>query len=160
MNRKAKREAQLRAEGIEGKAKLIESWIIGKSGGELELIELIEYELEVMVTGKQPYKVKHRQLTPFGVFTRLSKGTIIPVKVHPEKPKQLLLDWEQTGTQVQVMDAADLPVNLLEVIQGLGETDGKRDLKYRLRELEDALKEELITVEEYESKRAELLKTL
>jgi len=160
MNRKAKREAQLRAEGIEGKAKLVESWIIGKSGGELESIELIEYELEVMVTGKQPYKVKHRQLTPFGVFTRLSKGTIIPVKVHPEKPKQLLLDWEQTGTQVQVMDAADLPVNVLEVIQGLGEADGKRDLKDRLRELEDAFKEELITMEEYESKRIELLKNL
>jgi len=160
MNRKAKREAQLRAEGIEGKAKLVESWIIGKSGGELESIELIEYELEVMVTGKQPYKVKHRQLTPFGVFTRLSKGTIIPVKVHPEKPKQLLLDWEQTGTQVQIMDAADLPVNVLEVIQGLGEADGKRDLKDRLRELEDAFKEELITMEEYESKRIELLKNL
>jgi len=160
MNRKAKREAQLRAEGIEGKAKLVESWIIGKSGGELESIELIEYELEVMVTGKQPYKVKHRQLTPFGVFTRLSKGTIIPVKVHPEKPKQLLLDWEQTGTQVQVMDTADLPVNVLEVIQGLGEADGKRDLKDRLRELEDAFKEELITMEEYESKRIELLKNL
>jgi len=160
MNRKAKREAQLRAEGIEGKAKLVESWIIGKSGGELESIELIEYELEVMVTGKQPYKVKHRQLTPFGVFTRLSKGTIIPVKVHPEKPKQLLLDWEQTGTQVQIMDAADLPVNVLEVIQGLGEADEKRDLKDRLRELEDAFKEELITMEEYESKRIELLKNL
>jgi len=160
MMRRAKREEQLRAEGIDGKAKLVESWIIGKSGGELESIELIEYELEVMVTGKHPYKVKHRQLTPFGVFTRLSKGTIIPVKVHPEKPKQLLLDWEQTGTQVQVMDAADLPVNVLEAIKGLGEVDGKRDLKDRLSELEDAYKEELITVDEYESKRAELLKNL
>jgi len=160
MMRRAKREAQLRSEGIDGEAKLVQSWIIGKSGGELESIELIEFELEVMVTGKPPYKVKHRQLTPFAVFTNLSKGTIIPVKVHPEKPKQLLLDWEQTGTQVQVMDAADLPVNVLEVIKGLGEVEGKRDLKDKLSELEDAYKEELITVDEYESKRAELLKNL
>jgi hypothetical protein len=160
MMRRAKREAQLRAEGIDGKAKLINSWIIGKSGGELESIELIEFELEVMVAGSPPYKMKHRQLTPFGVFTNLSKGMVIPVKVHPEKPRRLLLDWEQMGTQVQVMHAADLPGNVLEVIKGLGEVDGKRDLKDRLRELEDALKEELITVDEYENKRAELLKNL
>ena len=160
MKTRAKREAQLREEGIDGKAKLVKWWIIGKSGGELELIELIKFELEVMVTGKPPYKVKHRQLTPFGVFTNLSKGMILPVKVHPEKPRQLLLDWEQTGSQVQVMDAADLPVNVLEVIKGLGVVDGKRDLKDRLSELEDAYKEKLITVDEYESKRAELLKNL
>jgi hypothetical protein len=32
---------------------------------------------------------------PVGVIDRLSKGMILPVKVHPEKPKQLLLDWDQ-----------------------------------------------------------------
>jgi len=159
MNR-ARREKQLRAEGVDGKAKLLNSWIIGKSGGELESIELLEYELEVFVPGKPPYKIKHRQLTPFSVFTRLSKGMEIPVKVHPKKPKRILLDWEQSATPVQVVHAAGLSDINSEVLSGLGEMGGRRDLKARLRELENAYNEKLITVEEYESKRAELLKNL
>ena len=158
--RRAKREAQLRAEGIDGKAKLINSWIVGKSGGEIESIELIMYELEIFVSGKPPYEINHRQLTPFAVFSRLSKGMEIPVKVHPEKPKQILLDWEQSAPQVQVMHATDLPEDVLGAIKGLGVVNQKRDLKEKLRELEDAFNEDLITVDEYESKRAELLKNL
>ena len=160
---RARREAYIRVEGVDGKAKLVQWWILGKSGGELELIENIKFELEVMLAGKPPYKVNHRQLTSFGVYSQLSKGMILPVKVHPEKPRQLLLDWEQMGTQVQqvqVLNGADLPVNVAEMIKGLGVVGGKKDLKDKLSELEAAYKEGLITEGEYDSKRAEILKNL
>jgi len=39
---------------------------------------------------------------PVGVINRLSKGMILPVKVHPEKPKQLLLDWDQMQEQINL----------------------------------------------------------
>jgi len=114
---------------------MVDTW---EEWGAMEYIERCEFELEVMVAGKPPYKVKHRQSTPFAVFSQLSKGMILPVKVHPEKPGQVLLDWEQMGTQV---------------LEGA-------DLKDRLSELEDAYKEGLVTADEYESKRAEILKNL
>jgi len=39
---------------------------------------------------------------PVGVINRLSKGMTLPVKVHPEKPKQLLLDWDQMQEQINL----------------------------------------------------------
>ncbi len=155
-------EEMLRAEGIDGKAKLGEWWIIGKSGGELEMVEFIKFELELTVSGRSPYNVMHKQLTPYGVYSRLSKGMILPVKVHPEKPKKLLLDWDQfgAGPQVQILDGADLQVNVVDALKDLGITTGKKDLKGRLSELEELYKEGLITKDEYDNKKAEILKDL
>ncbi len=76
---------------------------------------------------------------PVGVINRLSKGMISLVKVHPEKPKQLLLDWDQM--EAQVIDEGE-----------------EKALKDRLSGLEGAYKEGLIAKDEYESKRAEILK--
>jgi len=157
---RARREAKLRSEGIDGAAKLKKWWIVGKSGGEIESIELIEYELEVHVAGNPPYQIKHRQLTPFGIFSRLWEGMEIPLKVHPEKPKQVLLIWEEAGPVVQVVQSPDLPDEVIEAIKGIGAASFKGTLKSRLRELEDALQENLITKEEYERKREELLTNL
>jgi hypothetical protein len=65
---------------------------------------------------------------------------ILPVKVHPWKPLELLVDWDQMKTQIAE-----------------GES---KELKDRLSELEDAHKEGLISQDEYENKRAETLKDL
>jgi hypothetical protein len=80
-------------------------------------------------------------LTPVGLIGQFRPGVILPVKVHPEKPKQLLLDWDQMEAQVTVEDI-------------------RKNLKDRLSELEDASKEELIVKDEYENIRAEILKDL
>lgn len=85
-----------------------------------------------------PYKVNHRQPTPVDLLGQFRPGVILPVKVHPEKPKQLLLDWDQMEVQVIVEDE-------------------KKELKDHLSELEDAYKEGLIAKDEYESKRVEIL---
>ncbi|MGB2911661.1 MAG: hypothetical protein WBF05_05555 [Anaerolineales bacterium] len=39
---------------------------------------------------------------PVGVINRLSKGMISLVKVHPEKPKRVLLDWDQMQEQINL----------------------------------------------------------
>ena len=156
-----KLEEFLRAEGINGTARLGERWYVGKSGGEMELIEFMEFELEVSVPGRTPYKVKHKQLTPYGVYSKLSKGMILPLKVHPEKPSKLLLDWDNMEPQVQVMDQTDLPENILAAMQRLGVGGGsKKDPKTRLHELDELHKEGLITAEEYKTKRDQILNEL
>ncbi|MCJ7734096.1 MAG: SHOCT domain-containing protein [Anaerolineales bacterium] len=156
-----KLEEFLRAEGIDGTAKLGERWYVGKSGGEMELIEFMEFELEISVPGRTPYKVKHKQLTPYGVYSKLSKGMILPVKVHPEKPAKLFLDWDNLQAQGQVTDQADLPENILVAMQRLGVGGGsKKDPKTRLRELDELHKDGLITQEEYQKKRDQILNEL
>ena len=155
---RVRRETEIRKDGIEGKARLVNWWIIGKSGGELNVVEFCEFELDVMVERKPPYKVKHRQLVPFGVYSRLSKGMVLPVKVHREKPGKVMLVWEPEAGQV--IDGMALPVDVVEVMKGLLPVEGKGNLKDRLRELDDAYKEGLITTDEYESKRTEILKNL
>ena len=135
----ARRKVYLLAEGIDGKVKIVEWWLFTRSGGAISYMENCEFELEVMVAGHSPYKVSHRQPTPIGVINQLSKGMILPVKVHPEKPKQLLLDWDQMEEQV------------------INEGEEKA-LTDRLSGLEGAYKEGLIAKDEYESKRAEILK--
>jgi hypothetical protein len=97
---RARRKAYLLAEGIDGKAKLIQWWVFSKSRETISYVEDCEFELEVMVAENTPYKVNHSQPTPIGVINQLSQGMILPVKVHPQKPKRLLLDWDQMETQV------------------------------------------------------------
>jgi hypothetical protein len=155
---RVRREAEIREEGIDGKAKLINWWIIGKSGGELDAVEYCRFELEVMVEGRTPYKVEHRQLVPFGVYSHLSKGMILPVKVHREKPGKVILDWDRDGGWA--ISGMALPVDVVEVMKGLMPVNEKGELKERLRELEDAYKEELVSKDEYERKRIEILKNI
>jgi hypothetical protein len=157
-----KQEGYLKAEGIVGQARLKNWWILGKSGGEMEMVEFVKFELEVSIPDKNPYAVIHKQLTPFGVFSRLSKGMSLPVKVHPEKPRKLYLDWDQFAgaPQVQFMNTADLPEEILDTLKGLGIEKEKKDPKIRLKELENLYQEGLITEAEYKSKRSEVLKEL
>jgi len=158
MRARVRREAEIREKGIEGKAKLVRWWILGKSLGELNTKELCKFELDVMVEGKPVYKVKHRQLVPFGIYSQFSNGMVLPLKVHREKPERVMLDWERV--EGQVIDGMTLPDDVIAAIKGLKPLKEKGDLKDRLRELEDAYKERLISADEYESKRAEILKNL
>ncbi|MBI9043982.1 MAG: hypothetical protein JEZ06_05830 [Anaerolineaceae bacterium] len=60
----------------------------------MEFTERIIFELEETLPGKPSYMIKHDQLTPFGIYRQLYKGMILPLKVHPEKPDKVLLDWK------------------------------------------------------------------
>ena len=141
MIRMAKRAAFLQA-GLDGKAELLQWWqVTHAEDGEIRYNEGFEYELEVTAPGKSPYKLTHRQSAHFNVFTRFHEGMILPIKIHPQNPEQILIVW----------DDLELPA------QGGAED---KELKDRLSELEEAYKGGLITKEEYESKRGEILKKL
>ena len=137
----ARRKANILSDGVDGKAKILQWWLYSRSGGVVSYMENCDFELDVMVPGKPPYQVKHSQPTPGGLLGHLKEGVILPVKVQPEKPKQLMLDWGQVEDQVIAEDE-------------------KKTFKDRLNELEDAYKEGLVEKAEYESKRAEILKDL
>lgn len=95
MIRMAKRAAFLLAEGLDGKAELLQWWqVTHADDGEMRFNEGFEYELEVTTPGKTPYKLTHRQSAHFNIFTRFQEGLILPIKINPKKPDQILIVWD------------------------------------------------------------------
>lgn len=152
------REERIRREGIPGMAKVINWWIVGKSGGSMSTVESCRFELEVAIEGQAPYIVKHRQLVPWRVYSQIGKGTCLPVKVDPQNPRRVVLAWDEArgptiGGDVSLAEVA-------EMMRQAPQADEKGALKERLRQLEEAYREGLTSAEEYESKRAKVLEEL
>ena len=158
LRNKTKIEKEIQATGIEGQATLTSWGIMHKSGGELEAVELIEYDLDVTVGGNPPYRVVHRQLTPFDIYNRMNKGMVLLVKVHREKPEIVLLDWRRGVGQAQSPE--DIANLIGEALKGVQPKTSEGNLNSRLKSLEEAYREGLTTAEEYERKRAEILKRM
>jgi hypothetical protein len=95
MSRKSSRVDEIREKGLAGSARLLNWWLLGKSGGELEAVEFFEFELEIHLDQRSPYTVKHRQLVPYEIYNRFQKGLTVPVKVHPDKHEKVIIDWDR-----------------------------------------------------------------
>jgi hypothetical protein len=166
------REERLRGEGIPGLARVTEAWIMGKSGGApLDMEERYKFEMEITVEGKAPYGVVHQQLVPHQVYHRVGKGALLPVKVDPENPEQVVILWDTPVIQTPRVstlagkEAAQFVASVPGMAEVIREARGqlgreKGSLTDRLRELEDAFEEGLISAEEYERKKAGILKEL
>ena len=50
--------------------------------------------LEVHVDGSAPYIVQGLFSIPGNVADGVSPGMTVPVKVHPQKPKRVAIDWD------------------------------------------------------------------
>lgn len=52
---------------------------------------VLELSMTVMVPGRPPYPVKHRQLVPHSALARFQPGAVIAVKVSHQDPNQLMI---------------------------------------------------------------------
>jgi hypothetical protein len=55
----------------------------------------VRLDLIVRVPGHQPYEVKHGEIVPQVALGRLTSGETLPLKVDPDRPSHLLVQWEQ-----------------------------------------------------------------
>jgi hypothetical protein len=55
----------------------------------------VRLDLIVRVPGHQPYEVKHGEIVPQVALGRLTNGSTLPLKVDPERPSHLLVQWER-----------------------------------------------------------------
>jgi hypothetical protein len=55
----------------------------------------VRLDLVVRVPGHQPYEVKHGEIVPQVALGRLTSGETLPLKVDPERPSHLLVQWER-----------------------------------------------------------------
>ena len=119
------------ASGVPGSARLLS---VTDTGGTMNEHPICEIQLEVTVPGHAPYTTVVRQPVPRMQAPLLQPGGIVAVKVDPNDPTTVVMDWEGQGAQAagQAAGAAQQsqdPVLRLERLQSLKDkgllTDGE-----------------------------------
>jgi hypothetical protein len=59
----------------------------------------LDIDLEVHVSGRQPYRVNNQYMVPAGAT--LGQGVTLPIKVDPNDPAKIAIDWDSAGTAPQ-----------------------------------------------------------
>ena len=52
---------------------------------------VLELDMTVTIPGREPYKTKHRQLVSHAALARFQPGSVLPVRVSPQDPNQLMI---------------------------------------------------------------------
>jgi hypothetical protein len=83
---------RLRRVGVSGVAHVVRATEAGTSPvGE----PVVDIELTVEVDGRAPYEVRQRTAVPRHRLRRLHAGRSLPVRVDPQDPQRLVVDWAQ-----------------------------------------------------------------
>jgi archaellum component FlaG (FlaF/FlaG flagellin family) len=64
---------------------------LAETGTVVEGSPVLELDLTVVIAGRAPYKVKHRQLVPPGAGARFQPGSVLSVRVSAQDPNQVML---------------------------------------------------------------------
>jgi hypothetical protein len=59
----------------------------------------LDIDLEVHVSGRQPYRVNNQYMVPAGAT--LGQGVTLPVKVDPNDPAKIAIDWDAAQSAPQ-----------------------------------------------------------
>jgi Short C-terminal domain len=59
----------------------------------------MDIDMEVHVSGRQPYQVRNQYLVPAGAT--IGQGVNLPIKVDPNDPSKIAIDWESAQTAPQ-----------------------------------------------------------
>lgn len=89
---------RLRAEGVPATAKLLAVRDAGITlgGGAVGGLDnpVADLDIEVIVDGREPYRVTIRQMVPRLAVARLIPGSELPVRVDAADPSAVLVDWD------------------------------------------------------------------
>jgi hypothetical protein len=80
--------AQILANGIPGQGVIVSHGTPERGAQWFNL----DIDLEVHVSGRQPYRVNNMYMVPAGAT--LGQGVTLPIKVDPDDPSEIAIDWE------------------------------------------------------------------
>jgi hypothetical protein len=80
--------AQILANGISGQGVIVAHGTPERGAQRFNL----DIDMEIHVSGRQPYRVNNMYLVPAGAT--LGQGVTLPVKVDPNDPSKIAIDWE------------------------------------------------------------------
>lgn len=78
----------------------------------------VKMDLLVHVTGKPPYVASRKEFIPLIMLSRISPGSMLPVKVDPSNPNDVVVQWDQPASA----GAADASETLGQVASELAGT--------------------------------------
>jgi hypothetical protein len=76
------------AEGIAGQGVIVGHGVPARGAQWFNL----EIELEVHISGRQPYRVNNEYLVP--ATATLGPGVTLPIRVDPDDPAKIAIDWQ------------------------------------------------------------------
>lgn len=82
------RAQRLMAEGLVGQATITDVREIGRSS---HRNPVVEFDLRVLLEGREPYPVTHRQVVSRLVVGNFAPGAVVPVRVDPDNVAELLI---------------------------------------------------------------------
>jgi len=85
------RAQALRQSGLAGTARVLSAEFTGTTMNEVPYMRM---DLEVTIPGRPPYQVEHKDYVPIGRQFMLGPHATIPVKVNPNDPTDLVIEWE------------------------------------------------------------------
>ena len=89
---RAAQNDRLHDTGLDGEATILG---VEQTGIWMNNNAYIRLDLAVSVAGHPPYEVKHGEIVPQVAIGRLTSGAPLPVKVDPDRPSHLLVEWER-----------------------------------------------------------------
>lgn len=140
-------QSGLLANGIPGEGVIVSHGVPARGAQWFNL----DIDMEVHVSGRAPYRVNNQYLVPAGAT--LGQGVKLPVKVDPNDPAKIAIDWANAGHapqrgEVRVSDGA----GAFQPASG-GSGDKVADLE-RLAKLKES---GALTEAEFEQEKAKLL---
>ena len=82
---------RLLAEGIAGEGVIIAHGVPARGAQWFNM----DIDMEIHVPGRKPYQVNNQYMVPNGAT--LGPGVRLPVKVDPEDPAKIAIDWDSAG---------------------------------------------------------------
>ena len=87
--------AQILANGISGQGVIVAHGTPERGAQWFNL----DIDMEIHASGRQPYRVNNMYMVPAGAT--LGQGVTLPVKVDPNDPAKIAIDWESAQTAPQ-----------------------------------------------------------
>jgi hypothetical protein len=85
--------SRLLAEGIAGQGVIVSHGVPARGAQWFNM----DIELEVHVSGRQPYRVNNQYMVPNGAT--IGQGVTLPIKVDPEDPAKIAIDWQSAASK-------------------------------------------------------------
>ena len=145
--RKSNETKRIAREGIPGTGRVLE---MTETGTHVNKRPLIKVRLQVEAPGIAPFEVSRRLVVPYTSLTALSSGTI-PVIVDRKDHSKVVVDYARISGSGAASSMGRDPA---------GVAPGGTTTEARLATLDELRDKDLISAEEYEAKRDEILDSI
>ncbi len=141
------------ATGVPGSARLLS---VTDTGGTMNEHPICEIQLEVTVPGHAPYTTVLRQPVPRMQAPLLQPGGTVAVKVDPNDPTTVVMDWEGQGVRTAGIAAQMQAAGLASATAA----QPSQDPVARLERLQGLKDKGLLTDSEFDAQKARILESI